>query len=144
MKDHVARTVSHCFHQLRLQKGCIKSLPFDAARAAVAAFVTSQVDRYNSLLVGAPKDLLDCLKSVLNAAAIGCCATGENTTMLHRSSVMFYTGSQFPFESSSRSACWSTSRFMRQRLGICATIVRRRILPLRGYDFDRRINAIFL
>src|SRR6218665_930696 len=101
MKDHVARTVSHCFHQLRLQKGCIKSLPFDAARAAVAAFVTSQVDRYNSLLVGAPKDLLDCLKSVLNAAAIGCCATGENAIMLHRSSVMFYTGSQFPFESSS-------------------------------------------
>src|SRR6218665_1579941 len=24
---------------------------------------------------------------------LGCCATGENTTMLHRSSVMFYTGS---------------------------------------------------
>src|SRR6218665_1380429 len=49
-KGHVARTVSRCFHQLRLLKGCIKSLPFEAARAAVAAFVTSQVDRYNSLL----------------------------------------------------------------------------------------------
>src|SRR6218665_976442 len=47
MKVHVARTVSHCFRQLRLLKGCIKSLPFEAARAAVAAFVTSQVDRYN-------------------------------------------------------------------------------------------------
>src|SRR6218665_2860409 len=35
----------------------------------VAAFVTSQVDCYNSLLVGAPKYLLDCLQSVLNAAA---------------------------------------------------------------------------
>ena len=69
MKDHVARTVSCCFRQLRLLKGCIKSLPFEAARAAVAAFVTSQVDRYNSLLVGAPKYLLDCLQSVLNAAA---------------------------------------------------------------------------
>src|SRR6218665_1085559 len=45
MKDHVARTVSSCFRQLRLLKGCIKSLPFEAARAAVAAFVTSQVDR---------------------------------------------------------------------------------------------------
>src|SRR6218665_512457 len=55
-----------------------------------------------------------------------------------------YTGSQFRFESSSRSACWYTSRFMGQRLGICATIVRRRIRPLRGYDSDRRINAIFL
>src|SRR6218665_1577049 len=69
MKDNVARAVSRCFHQLRLLKGCIKSLPFEAARAAVAAFVTSQVDRYNSLLVGAPKYLLDCLQSVLNAAA---------------------------------------------------------------------------
>src|SRR6218665_2144564 len=69
MKDHVARTVSRCFRQLHLLKGCIKSLPFEAARAAVAAFVTSQVDRCNCLLVGAPKYLLDCLKSVLNAAA---------------------------------------------------------------------------
>src|SRR6218665_2279646 len=127
MKVHVARTVSRCFRQLRLLKGCIKSLPFEAARAAVAASVTSQVDRNNSLLIGAPKYLLDCLSSM---PLLGCCATGENTTMLHRSSVMFYTGSQFPFESSSRSACWSTSRFMGQRLGICATIVRRRIRPL--------------
>src|SRR6218665_525624 len=69
MRDHVARTVSRCFLQFRLLKGCIKSLPFKAARAAVAAFVTSQVDRWNSLLVGAPKCLLDCLQSVLNAAA---------------------------------------------------------------------------
>src|SRR6218665_3687364 len=75
---------------------------------------------------------------------LGCCATGENTTMLHHSFVMFYTGFQFHFESSSRSACWSTSRFLGQRLGICATIVRTRIRPLWGYDFDRRINAIFL
>ena len=45
-----------------------------------------------------------------------------------------HTGSQFPFESSSRSVCWSTSCFVGQRLGICATIVRRRILPLRSTD----------
>src|SRR6218665_1588836 len=69
MKDHVARTVSRFFRQLRLIKGCIKSLPFEAGRAAVAAFFTSQVDCYNSLLVGAPKYLVDCLQSVLNAAA---------------------------------------------------------------------------
>ena len=60
MKDHVAQTVSRCFRQLRLLKGCIKSQPFEAARAAVAAFVTSQVGRCNSLLVGTP---------VLNASA---------------------------------------------------------------------------
>src|SRR6218665_1137831 len=38
-----------------------------AAKAAVAAFVTSRVDRYNSLLAGAPACLLDGLQSVLNA-----------------------------------------------------------------------------
>src|SRR6218665_594012 len=75
---------------------------------------------------------------------LGCCATGENTITLHCSSVMFYTGSQFLFESNLRSAYWSTSHFMGPCLGICATIVRRRIHPLRVYDFDRRINAIFL
>src|SRR6218665_104422 len=32
---------------------------------------------------------------------------------------MFYTGSQFLFESSLRSAYWSTSRFMGPHLGIC-------------------------
>src|SRR6218665_1909409 len=103
MKNHVARTVSHCFHHLRLLKGCIKSLPFEAVRAAFAAFVTSQVDSWSSLLVGSSKCLLDCLQSVLNAAARLLCATGENTITLHRSSVMFYTGSQFLFESSLRS-----------------------------------------
>src|SRR5678815_4673079 len=69
MRSHVVRIVGCCFCQLRLRRGCIRSLPFEAARAAVAAFVTSQVDRCNSLLVGAPKCLLDCLQSVLNAAA---------------------------------------------------------------------------
>src|SRR6218665_3627788 len=88
MKDHVARTVSRCFRQIRLLKGCIKSLPFKAARAAVAAFVTSQVDRWNSLLVGVPKCLLDCLQSVLNAAARLLC-NRRKTITLHRFSVMF-------------------------------------------------------
>src|SRR6218665_2759322 len=32
MKDHVARTVNCCFRHLRLLKGCIKSLPFEAAK----------------------------------------------------------------------------------------------------------------
>src|SRR6218665_721576 len=48
----------------------LKTLPFITAFLSLsAAFVTTQVDRYNSLLVGAPKYLLDCLQPVLNAAA---------------------------------------------------------------------------
>src|SRR6218665_1122886 len=69
MRCHVAWTVGCCFRQLRLIRSCIKSLPLVAAKAAVAAFVTLRVDRYNSLLAGAPACLLDGLQSVLNAAA---------------------------------------------------------------------------
>src|SRR6218665_391172 len=69
MRRHVASTVSCCFRQLRLIRSCIKSLPLGAAKAAVAAFVTSRVDRCNSLLAGAPACLLDGLQSVLNSAA---------------------------------------------------------------------------
>jgi len=69
MRRHVAWTVGSCFRQLRLIRSCIKSLPFEAARAAVAAFVASKVDRCNGLLAGAPACLLDGLQSVLNAAA---------------------------------------------------------------------------
>src|SRR6218665_3284232 len=55
---HVAWTVGCCFRQLRL-RSCIKSLPLGAAKAAVAAFVTSRVDRCNNLFAGAPACLLD-------------------------------------------------------------------------------------
>src|SRR6218665_1402562 len=66
---HFAWTVGCCFRQLRLIRSGIKLLPLGAAKAAVAAFVTSRVDRYNSLLTGAPACLLDGLQLVLNAAA---------------------------------------------------------------------------
>src|SRR6218665_419954 len=59
MRCHVSWTVGCCFCQLRLIRSCIKSLPLGAAKAAIAAFVTSRVDRYNSLLAGAPACLLD-------------------------------------------------------------------------------------
>src|SRR6218665_1128584 len=63
MRRYVAWTVGCCFRQLRLIRSCIKSLPLGAAKAAVAAFVTSRVDRCNSLLAGAPACLLDGLQS---------------------------------------------------------------------------------
>src|SRR6218665_2408131 len=69
MRRHVAWTVGCCFRQFHLIRSCIKSLPLGAAKAAIAAFVTSRVDRCNSLLAGAPACLLDGLQSVLNAAA---------------------------------------------------------------------------
>ena len=69
MTGHVRQLVSRCFRQLWLLKSCIRSLPFEAVKTAVDCFVITQVDRYNSLLAGAPKCLLDRLQSVLNSAA---------------------------------------------------------------------------
>ena len=54
MRRYVAWTVGCCFRQLRNIRSCIKSLPIWAAKAVVAAFVISRVDRCNSLLAGAP------------------------------------------------------------------------------------------
>src|SRR6218665_706858 len=69
MKDRVARNVSCCFLQLSLLKGCTKS----GRERAIAAIVTSQVDRCNNLMIGSPNRLLDCLQSVLHAAARWLC-----------------------------------------------------------------------
>ena len=48
MRRHIAWTVGCCFYQLRLIRSCIKSLPLGAAKASVAAFVTSRATN-NSL-----------------------------------------------------------------------------------------------
>ena len=69
MTSHVNQIVVQCFRQLRLFKGCLKSLSFEAARTLVNSFVISRIDYCNSLLAGIPKSLLDRLQSVLNASA---------------------------------------------------------------------------
>src|SRR6218665_2912728 len=79
MKDHVARTVSRCFRQLRLLKVCIKSLPFEAARAAVCSLRHITVCWSERLSIS----WIAC--NLSSMPLLGCCATGENTTMLHRS-----------------------------------------------------------
>src|SRR6218665_2721727 len=100
----------------------------------------------NSLDFGhTPKCLQDCLQSVLNAAAMLLCNRRkyDHVAPLVLDGLQ-YTGSKFLFESSLRSAYWSTNRFMGPRLGFCATIVRRRIRPNPVNDFDRRKSAIFI
>src|SRR6218665_1731312 len=44
---HLRQLVSRCFRQLRLIKSCIRSLPFEAAKTAVACFLITHVDRSN-------------------------------------------------------------------------------------------------
>ena len=143
MRGHVARTVGCCFRQLRLLRGCIRSLPFEAARAAVAAFVTSQVDRCNSLLVGTPKCLLDCLQSVLNAAARLLCNRRkyDHVTPLLRD-VLHWLPVPLRIEFKICLLVYKSLHGAAPEY-ICATTVSGRIPPLPGCDSDRSRKAIF-
>jgi hypothetical protein len=125
MRRHVARTVGCCFRQLRLLRGCIRSLPFEAAKAA--AFVTSQVDRCNSLLAGSPKCLLDRMQSVLNAAARLLCNRKkyDHVTPLLRDVLHWLPVPQ------------------RIEFMICVISASGLIPPPPGCDLDRSTKAIF-
>src|SRR6218665_3298550 len=92
---HVAWMVGCCFRQLCLNRSCIKSLPLGAAKAVVAAFVTSRVARCNSLLAGVARlgaSWTDSSRCLLPRR--GSSATGGKMTTSHRSSVMFSIGYQ--------------------------------------------------
>jgi hypothetical protein len=69
MSDHVNRTISSCFYQLRRMRTVRRSLPVEAAKTVVNAFVVSRVDYCNGLLAGITQRQADRLQSVLNAAA---------------------------------------------------------------------------
>src|SRR6218665_319640 len=88
MRRHVAWTVGCCFRQLSLIRSCIKSLPLGAAKAAVAAFVTARVDRYNILLAG----WMDSSRCLMLQR--GSSATGGSMTTSRLFFVMFSNGCQ--------------------------------------------------
>ena len=69
MSDHVNKTISSCFYQLRRMRTIRRSLPIDAAKTVVNSFVVSRVDYCNGLLAGITQKQTDRLQSVLNAAA---------------------------------------------------------------------------
>src|SRR6218665_4018198 len=93
MRRYVAWTVVCCIRQLRLIRICIKSLPLRAAKAVVAAFVTSRVDRYNSFLAGPPRAFWTD-SSRCSIPELGSFATGGSMTTSLLSSVVFSTGCQ--------------------------------------------------
>lgn len=129
MRRHVTWTIGCYFGQLRLIRSCIKSLPFEAATAAVAAFVISHVDRCNSLLAGRPgvswTDSSRC--SVLRS---GSSATGGNTMPLRPSWATFCTGCLFRSILSSRSDCLCLNHSMGERPSIYVASAPR-LIPLR-------------
>src|ERR1051325_2945380 len=69
MSSHVNRTISTCFYQLRRMKSIRRSLPMDAAKSVINAFVISRLDYCNGLLAGIIQRQADRLQSILNASA---------------------------------------------------------------------------
>ena len=69
MKDHVRRTCTACFYQLRQLRVVRRSLSSDACTSLVHAFISSRLDYCNSLLAGISDTLIRQLQSVLSVAA---------------------------------------------------------------------------
>src|SRR6218665_110238 len=75
-------TVSCCFRQLFLIWSCIKSLALGPTRAAVTTFVTSRVDRSNSLLADTACLRVSCTDSSQGSKSLrGSSAIGGSTIM---------------------------------------------------------------
>ena len=69
MKDHVRRTCTACFYQIRQLRVVCRSLSSDACASFVHAFISSRLDYCNSLLAGISDTLIRQLQSVLRVAA---------------------------------------------------------------------------
>ena len=69
MRSHVQQTVTRCFAVLRQLRSVRRSVPTSVFQTLVVALVLSKLDYGNATLGGLPANLLNCLQSVLNAAA---------------------------------------------------------------------------
>jgi len=69
MSTHVSRTVSSGFYQLRRIKAVRRSLPIEAAKTVINAFIMSRVDYCNGLLPGIIQRQRDRMQSIFNASA---------------------------------------------------------------------------
>jgi len=69
MDIHARNVVRSCFYHLRQLRSIQRSLPFEARRALVTAFVASRVDYCNAVFYGVAKKTIHRLQTCLNAAA---------------------------------------------------------------------------
>ena len=69
MSTHINRTISTCFFHLRRLKSVRRSLPMEAAKTVINAFIISRVDYCNGLLVGITRRQCERLQQLLNASA---------------------------------------------------------------------------
>jgi len=69
MADHVAAVCRAGYYRLRQLRPTVKSLPVDAARTLIQAFISNRLDYCNAALCDITDTLLRKLQSVQNAAA---------------------------------------------------------------------------
>jgi len=69
MSDHVAAVCRAGYYRLRQLRPTVKSLPVDAAKTLIQAFISNRLDYCNAALCGITDTLLRNLQSVQNAAA---------------------------------------------------------------------------
>jgi len=69
MKPHVNGVVRSCFYQLRQLRSVSRSVPADALRTLVHAFITCRIDYCNAVLYGVADAVIRRLQAVLHAAA---------------------------------------------------------------------------
>ena len=69
MRTQVTRTCSKCFAALRQLRSIRRSVSSDVLQSLVVALVFSMLDYGSATLAGLPKQLMDRLQSVQNAAA---------------------------------------------------------------------------
>jgi hypothetical protein len=69
MSTAVSRTVSTCFYQLRRIRTIRRSLPVEAAKTMINAFVVSRIDYGNGLYAGITVRQSERLQLILNASA---------------------------------------------------------------------------
>ena len=69
MKTHISRTVSSCFAAMRQIRSIRRSVSQSVLQSLVVSLVLTRLDYGSATLAGLPKQQLDRLQSVLNAAA---------------------------------------------------------------------------
>ena len=69
MSDHVAAVCRAGYYRLRQLRPTVKSLPVDASKSLIQAFISNRLDYCNAALCGITDTLLRKLQSVQNEAA---------------------------------------------------------------------------
>jgi len=81
MRTQVSQTCSKCFAALRQLRSIRRSVSNDVMQSLIVALVFSRLDYGSATLAGLPKQLMDRLQSVQNAADLQCLSSGPHSAV---------------------------------------------------------------